>query len=217
MTKIIFDNDKGYDFLKGLKLTNFQQKKEIMERYNKSKAEVEKLVQEWETVKNMYTNMSTIATECDIPFKTENFQNKIYIIIAHESFDIIKENLKSNIEALESNLDNSLEFKYSLSTKGKVEFLKTSLQELYNIVDSMHLNQIHLEKLMRMSIMLQKTGDDAFFKLKQAEQYYKSIVDRIKENPLVMEILSVKEFFVETLALVSKTLKEIPDIDEHLS
>jgi hypothetical protein len=216
MTKIIFDNDKGYDFLKGLKLTNFQQKKEIMERYNKSKAEIEKLVQEWDTVKNMYTNMSKIATECDIPFKTENFQNKIYIIISHDSYDLVKENLKKNIEALESNLDSSLEFRYSLNTKGKVEFLKTSLQELYNIVDSMYTNQVQLEKLMKLSIMLQKTGDDAFFKLKQAEQYFKSIVDRVKDNPLVMEILAVKEFFVETLALVAKTLKEIPAINEHL-
>jgi hypothetical protein len=216
MTKIVFDNDRGYEFLKGLKLTNLQQKQSIMDRFNKHKSDVERLVQEWETVKNMYTNMSKIATECDIPFQTENFQNKIYIVITHDSYENIKENMNRNIKALEENLENGLEFKYSLNTRSKVEFLRTSLQELYGIVDSMFTNQVHLERLMKISIMLQKTGD-AFFKLKQAEQYFKSIIDRIIENPMVMEILAVKDFFVETLATVAKTLKEIPDVTGQLS
>jgi len=61
---------------------------------------------------------------------------------------------------------------------------------------------------------LQK-NHDMFMKLKQAESYYKSLVDYILDNPKIMELLKVKETIIDTNISLHKTLNELPsDIKE---
>jgi hypothetical protein len=214
LTKIIYEHEKGYETLKNLKLTNLQGKKEFIERFKKSRTEIDKIIQEWETVKSCYNSMSTIAGECEISFKTENYKDKKYIVISHSNYEFIKNSLSGNIKSLNDSLKIAIDFKFSVKSKSLMENLNENLTELYNIVNNMNNIQIDLEKLMSKSAIIHR-NNEAFYKLKQAEQIFKSLIDNVIERPQVMELLRVKEFFVETLETLTKTIGEIPHPD-HL-
>ncbi len=214
LTKIIYEHEKGYETLKNLKLTNLQGKKEYIERFKKSRAEVDKIILEWETVKNCYNNMSTIAGECEISFKTENYKDKKYIIISHSNYEFIKNSLNKNIKLLVESLKISEDFKHSVKSKTLMENLRDNLSDLNNIINTMNSIQLDLEKLMSKSAIIHR-NNEAFYKLKQAEQIFKSLIDNVIERPQVMEVLRVKEFFTETLETLTKTISEIP-LPEHL-
>lgn len=209
LTKIIYDNEKGQEAFKSLKLRDLQ-KSDVTDRYIKHKNDIERLVQEWEGVKNIYDIISQIASESDIIFRTENFRDKKYVVIQHENYTFIKNTFNKNIKQIDEHLLVAESFKYSTKTLLKFKNFKNSLTELYDIVENMEINQLLLEKNMLKSIALQKNAGDLFFKLKQAEQYFKGIIDFIVDQPRVMEVLKVKDVFKDSLHQISTTLSEIP-------
>jgi hypothetical protein len=103
LTKIIFDNDKGQDFLKSLKLKDIKTP-DIRERYAKNKVEIENIINEWEMVKNIFDIISKIAIECDINFHIEKLKDKQYSIISHNCYQEIKNVLNKNIHFLDENM-----------------------------------------------------------------------------------------------------------------
>jgi len=92
----------------------------------------------------------------------------------------------------------------------KVIDLKSKLAELHDIIEKLQNVQLHLEKHMSRSALLQKKSTDLFVKLKQAEKDYKILIDFIIEKPKIMNILSVKDFFKESIVTIEKVLSEIP-------
>lgn len=208
LTKLILENSKGQDALKTLKLTEIK-KKEITDRFGKNRLEIEKIVQEWENVKQIYDNISKIATECDIDFQTENFKDKKYIIIKHENFAYIKNILQKNISSIESGLSGVDNHKYSTRTVEKMQGFKVNLMDLFEIVEKLEYNQLNLERHMMNYAVLQ-SNTDLFVKLKQAEQHYKSLIEHVSKHSKVLEILKVKDTFKESLVTISKNLTEIP-------
>jgi hypothetical protein len=209
LTKIIYENEKGYETLKNLKLQNLPSKKEYIERFKKSRGEIDRIISEWETVKTCYSTMATIAADCEISFKTENYKDKKYIIISHQNYEFIKNNLNGNIKLLIEKLKIAADFKHSVTSKTLMENLKDNLTDLLNIINTMNTTQLDLEKLMSKSAIIHR-NNEAFYKLKQAEQIFKSLIDNVIERPQVMEVLRVKEFFTETLESLAKTIVEIP-------
>lgn len=207
-TKIVYDHDKGQDFLKGLKLIDFMRKKELVDKNREHRNEIDKIIEEWENVKSMNETISKVASECSMEFKMENYKDKKFVIITHESFKSIKENIHKNIKTLDDCVSEKENFRYSTRTLMKLNNFRNSLSELCDLVDHLENNQINLEKNMNKANILQK-NQDMFMKLKQAEQYYKSLVDFISENPQVMELLKVKDSLIDSNIALHKTLNEI--------
>ena len=86
-----------------------------------------------------------------------------------------------------------------------------------DIVDKFQITQLLLEKLMSMSSTLQKRSTDLFVKLKQAEKDFKILIDFIIEKPQVINILSVKDFFRDSINSIYKILNEIPAHSEEIN
>ena len=166
------------------------------------------MIEEWENVKSMNETISKVASECSMEFKMENYKDKKFVIITHESFKSIKENIHKNIKTLDDCVSEKENFRYSTRTLMKLNNFRNSLSELCDLVDHLENNQINLEKNMNKANILQK-NQDMFMKLKQAEQYYKSLVDFISENPQVMELLKVKDSLIDSNIALHKTLNEI--------
>jgi hypothetical protein len=112
LTKLIFDNDKGQDFLKGLKLKDLKLP-DIKEKYAKNKVEVENIINEWEMVKNIFDTISKIAIECDINFQIEKLKDKQYSIISHSCYQDIKNILNKNILFLDENMKSNFFLTFS--------------------------------------------------------------------------------------------------------
>ena len=134
-----------------------------------------------------------------------NFKEKKYIVISHENYNLIKSLLSKNIKIAEENLsllDNSKEV---INILKKVNEFKTKLLELLEIIEKMQSNQIILEKHMANSIQLQKKNTDMFVKLKQAEKHFKILVEFAMQEIKVMSVLTVRDYFKETIANISNT------------
>lgn len=214
-TKIVYDHERGQDYLKHLKLIDFMRKKELVEKNREHRTEIDKIIEEWENVKNMHEIISKVAKECEMRFKWGNFRDKKFIVIQQESYKEIKDNILKNIKTLEDCVAEKDIFRYSTRTLNKLHTFRSSLMELLDIIEHLEINQINLEKHMLRANSLQK-NHDMFMKLKQAESYYKSVIDHIQENPKVMELLRVKESIIDTNISLHKVLNELPhDEKQH--
>lgn len=207
-TKLVYDHEKGQDYLRNLKLSEVMRKKELAEKYRDSRNEIEKIIEEWENVKSMQEVITKVALECEVKFKLENFRDKKFIVIPHENYKQIKDLINKNIKTLEDCVAEKGDFKCSKNILMKLQAFKTSLTELYDLVDNLETNQYNLEKQMLRANILQK-NQDMFLKLKQAESIYKTIIDFVIDNPKVMELLKVKESIIDTNISLHKTLNEI--------
>jgi hypothetical protein len=218
MVRVLFpdkDLNRAQEFLKNIKFKEVLYSRAVLDKFKLSnKPEVEKLVQEWESVKMMYDILAKIANEIDIDFKTENFKDKKYIIISHENYHLIKTLLNRNVKEIEDNMAIVEGSKDKVNILIKVMDLKSKLAELHDIIDKLQNVQVHLEKHMSRSGVLQKKSTDLFVKLKQAEKDYKILIDFIIEKPKIMNVLSVKDFFKESILTIEKVLGEIP-IDKY--
>ena len=209
-TKVVYDHEKGQDFLRGLKLIDFMRKKELVEKNRDHRMEIDKIVEEWDNVKKMHECMAKVSTDINIEFKLCNFKDKKFIVISPESYKEIKDILNKNIKILEDCVSDKEIFQISNKIYMNLKSFKENLLELYDIVDKIEINQINLEKQMGRANLLQK-NQDMFMKLKQAESYYKSLIDQIEEKPKVLELLKVKEIVYECNLNLQKTIHEIPN------
>ena len=209
-TKVVYDHEKGQDFIQGLKLIDFMRKKELVEKNRDHRMEIDKIVEEWDNVKKMHECMAKVSTEINVEFKLCNFKDKKFIIIDQESYKEIKELLNRNIKILEDCVSDKEIFSVSNKIFINLKTFKESLLELYDIIDKIENNQINLERQMLRANVLQK-NQDSFMKLKQAESYYKSLIDHIEEKPKILDLLKVKEIIFECNMNLQKTLHDIPN------
>lgn len=208
-TRVVYDHEKGQDFLRGLKLIDFMRKKELVEKNRDHRMEIDKIVEEWENVKKMHECMGKVSQDLNVEFQLCNFKDKKFIIIQHESYKEIKDLLNKNIKVLEDCASDNELLQISNKIYINLKTFKDNLLELYEMIEKIEVNQINLEKQMNKANILQK-NQDMFMKLKQAESYFKSLIDHIDEKPKILELLKVKEIVYECNINLHKTLHDLP-------
>ena len=107
LTKIIFDNEKGQELLKNIKLKELRTP-EIKDKFNKAKATIESIVTEWETIKTNFEAMTKIMMEVDISIQLDNVKDKKFVIVTHSSFDQIKLALQKSIKMVDDNTPGTI-------------------------------------------------------------------------------------------------------------
>mmetsp|Transcript_1934 Transcript_1934/g.1983 ORF Transcript_1934/g.1983 Transcript_1934/m.1983 type:complete len:194 (-) Transcript_1934:66-647(-) len=181
---------------------------EVFENFNKNKTEIEKLISEWEAVRQIFDSVSKIAVDCEIEFETVNFKDKIYRVVKHDNFEQIKLVMEKNLEELTKNLEGVENFKYQSATVEKMKKFRKNMIELNDIIFTMEEQQKQLEgNMQRQDIYL---DPNAFAKLKEAEGSYKTIIERIHEKKAVMEVLKVRDFFKSALKEMKRAIDDIP-------
>ena len=212
-TKLVYDHEKGQDFLRSLKLIDFMKKKELVEKNRDHRSEIDKIVEEWENIKKMHECMAKVSNDIDVNFKLCNYKDKKFIIINPENYKEIKDLLNKNIKSLEDCVSDNQIFLISKKIFYNLKEFKDNLLELYDIIEKIENNQINLEKQMGRANILTK-NQDLFMKLKQAESYYKSLIDHLEESPKILELLRVKETIFEVNLNLQKILYEIANSEE---
>lgn len=204
------DINKAQEYLKNLKFKEILINKPNFLTKNNSKSELEKVIQDWETVKQIYDVIATISGELDVDIKTENFKDKKYIIISHSSFEKSKQVLTKAVKLTDENIflvESSLE---KINILKKAIDYKNKLLELHKTVDNLENTQLNLENLMNKSIILQKGDNDSFIKLKQAEQNYtKLIIHYFQHSPKLFDLLTYMDVLQDHINTVNIYLSEI--------
>lgn len=215
-TKLIYNHEKGQDYLKGLKFNEFFKNPQNIEKYKDSKTEVDKIVEEWENVKSNYDLMSKMLEDVNINFELENFKDKKFVVISKKNYETIRQKLDDNLKILGEAIEKNSNLKYSDISYQKLMSLKNTLLELCTFVENLEIAQGKLENNMIRANVLQKKAD-SFMKLKQAESFYKLIIEFILEHLFLMDILKVRESLNENIDSLNKALLELPfsNLDEN--
>jgi hypothetical protein len=208
-TKLVFQHEKGQAYLKSIKFNEFIRNPQNLEKYKENKQETDKLIEEWENVKAIYELISKTLQDCDVNFDLENFKDKKYIVISHETYSTIKNILVESIKTLEESLEKFDSFKYSNKTLIKLQNFKVNVCDLHELIMQIEACQSRLENNMLKANVLQK-NQDSFMKLKQAEQFYKNLIDFIQENPKFMNLLKVKDSINDILNSLNGVLEDLP-------
>jgi len=208
-TKLVFQHEKGQAYLKSIKFNEFIRNPQNLEKYKENKQETDKLIEEWENVKAIYELISKTLQNCDVNFELDNFKDKKYIVISHETYSIIKNILAESIKTLEESLEKFDSFKYSNKTLIKLQNFKVNVCDLHELIMQIEACQSRLENNMLKANVLQK-NHDSFMKLKQAEQFYKNLIDFIQENPKFMNLLKVKDSINDILNSLNGVLEDLP-------
>ncbi len=213
-TKQVFANEKGQSFLRNLKFCdvirplppNFNP---VLDKYKENKSEVEKIIEEWENIKSIYDVISKVMQDCEIFFELENFKDKKFVVISHENYTTIKNILIDCIKILEESQAKNESFKYSNKTLTKLVQFKNNISELYELILKLENCQIRLENNMSKATFIQK-NQDLFVKLKQAEQFYKQVIDVIIDKPNVVSMLKVRDAINDIMNSLIAILDELP-------
>ena len=208
-TKLIYNHEKGQDYLKSLKFNEYYKNPQNIEKFKENKTEVEKIVEEWEHVKSNYDLMSKMIEDVNINFEMENYKDKKFVVITKKNYENIRNKLDDNLKILNESIENNSNLKYSeKSLKNQVEF-KNTLIDLYEFIDNLEIAQQKLENNMSRAAVLQKKAD-SFMKLKQAESFYKLIVEFILDHIYLLDLLKVKDSLYENINSLNKALLELP-------
>lgn len=155
-TRIVFKNEKGQDFIRNIIFKQLMSS-EVFDNFKSQKDKIEKLLDEWESIRNIFESVSKIAVDCDIEFVTCNFKDRYYVIVKHDNFVNIKSVLSRNLEELEKNLEGVEKFQYQSPTVEKLKKFKKNMKELEDIISTMEEQQLYLEKMMERSDIYQNT------------------------------------------------------------
>jgi hypothetical protein len=185
-------------------------KKELVEKNRDHRNDIDKIIEEWENVKKIHECMAKVSLEVSFNFKLTNYKDKKFVIIDRENYKEIKDLLNKNLKTLDDSVSDNDIFLISNKFYLNMKAFKDNLLELYDIIEKIEINQIHLEKQMDKASILLK-HQDIFLKLKQAESFYKSLIDHIEEKPVILDLLKVKDFIYEVNMNLQKVLHEIPN------
>jgi hypothetical protein len=180
-----------------------------IDKYKENKLEVEKVVEEWESVKANYDLMSKMIQEININFELENFKDKKFVVISKKNYFVIKKSLDDNLKILNDSIEKNANLKFSdKSLKNQIEF-KNTLIELFEFINNLEIVQNGLENNMSRAIVIQKRAE-SFMKLKQAESFYKIIIEFILEHIYLLDVLKVRDSLNENIESLNKILLELP-------
>jgi len=153
--------------------------------------------------------LAKVLEDVSINFEVENYKSKKFLIIPKKNYEFIRKKLDDNIKILNESIEKNSCLKFSdKSQKDQIEF-KNSLNDINEFLDNLEILQKRLENNMSRANVLQKKPE-VFMKLKQAESFFKLIIEFIIEHNYLLDIIKVKDSINENIDLLNKSLLELP-------
>ena len=179
------DDEDAQAAFENLKFFDIQKYNKSLE---KSKNEIEKLVEEWNIIHNMHEIEPKIVSEIDIEFTGDKYNKKEFPIINHESFENILQALETNINLVDEKLREIEEPKDEIIIVKTFKDIKEMINDIYKIIKELKEVQFNLEKLMDQNAEIKKKPE-SFVLLKQAEKQFRGL----------MEILTAKKMKIKSV------------------
>ena len=175
----------------------------------KSRAEMEKLVEEWKIIHNMHDIEPQIVSEIDIEFVPDKYNKKEYPIINHESFENILKALETNINLVDKKLSELEEPKDEIIVVKTFKEIKEMMNDMNKIIIQLKEVQLNLEKLMDQNAEIKKKPE-SFVLLKQAEKQYRGLMDILSAKKMkIKSVYFEKDKFVNNLKELEKLFGDI--------
>ena len=176
---------------------------------DQSRSDIEKVVDEWQIINNMYEIEPKMVTEIDIEFSLEKYNQKEYYIISKESFEKVLEALKKNINLVDEKLGELKDPRDEIIVVKTFKEMKGMMVEMQKIIKQLQEVQISLEKLMDQSAQIKKKYD-CHVLLKQAEKQYKGLMDIIiSKKHKIKGVYFEKDKFIERIGELTKLFNDI--------
>ena len=200
------DDEDAQAAFENLKFFDIQKYNRTLE---KSKAEMEKLIEEWKIIYNMHEIEPNIVSEIDIEFVPDKYNKKEFPIINHESFEKVLQALETNINLVNEKLGEIEEPKDEIIVVKTFKEIKEMMNDMNTIIKELKEVQLNLEKLMDQNAEIKKKPE-SFVLLKQAEKQFRGLMEIL--NAKKMKIKSVyfeKEKFNTNLKELEKLFGDI--------
>ena len=179
------DDEDAQAAFENLKFFDIQKFNKTLE---KSKNEIEKLVEEWKIIHNMHDIEPKIVAEIDIEFVGDKYNKKEFPIINHESFEKVLKALETNINLVDEKLKELEEPKDEIIVVKTFKEIKEMMNDMNKIIKELKNAQMNLEKLMDQNADIKKKPE-SFVLLKQAEKQFRGL----------MEILTAKKMKIKSV------------------
>ena len=200
------DDEDAQAAFENLKFFDIQKYNRTLE---KSKSEMEKLIEEWKIIYNMHEIEPNIVSEIDIEFVPDKYNKKEFPIINHESFEKVLQALETNINLVNEKLNEIEEPKDEIIVVKTFKEIKEMMNDMNSIIKELKEVQLNLEKLMDQNAEIKKKPE-SFVLLKQAEKQFRGLMEIL--NAKKMKIKSVyfeKEKFNTNLKELEKLFGDI--------
>ena len=200
------DDVNAQDAFENLKFFDIQKYNRTLE---KSKSEMEKLIEEWKIIYNMHEIEPNIVSEIDIEFVPDKYNKKEFPIINHESFEKVLQALETNINLVNEKLNEIEQPKDEIIVVKTFKEIKEMMNDMNTIIKELKEVQLNLEKLMDQNAEIKKKPE-SFVLLKQAEKQFRGLMEIL--NAKKMKIKSVyfeKEKFNTNLKELEKLFGDI--------
>jgi hypothetical protein len=179
------DDEDAQAAFENLKFFDIQKYNKTLE---KSKSEIEKIVDEWKIIHNMHEIEPKIVAEIDIEFVGDKYNKKEFPIINHESFETVLQALETNLNKIDEKLKELEEPKDEIIVVKTFKEIREMIVEMIKIIKDLKEVQMNLEKLMEQSAEIKKKSEN-FVLLKQAEKQFRGL----------MEILTAKKMKIKSV------------------
>jgi hypothetical protein len=175
----------------------------------KSRPEMEKLIEEWKIIHNMHDIEPQIVSEIDIEFVPDKYNKKEYPIINHEPFENILKALDTNINLVDKKLSELEEPKDEIIVVKTFKEIKEMMNDMNKIIIELKEVQLNLEKLMDQNAEIKKKPE-SFVLLKQAEKQYRGLMDILSAKKMkIKSVYFEKDKFVNNLKELEKLFGDI--------
>ena len=179
------DDEDAQAAFENLKFFDIQKYSKTLE---KSKTEIEKIIEEWKIIHNMHEIEPKIVAEIDIDFIGDKYNKKEFPIINHESFENVLKVLETNNNLVDEKLKELEDPKDEIIVVKTFKDIREMIIEMNKIIKDLKNVQMNLEKLMDQSAEIKKKSEN-FVLLKQAEKQFRGL----------MEILSAKKMKIKNV------------------
>ena len=174
-----------------------------------SRSEIEKVVDEWKIINNMYEMEPKMVTEIDIEFTLEKYNQKEYYIINSESFENVLKALSKNIGLVDEQLNEFEQPKDEIIVVKTFKEMKGMMTEMQKIIKQLQDVQNNLIKLMDQSMQIKKKPV-CHMCLKQAEKQFKGLMDLLVSKKLKIKgVYFEKDKFIAGIDELTKNFSEI--------
>jgi hypothetical protein len=200
------DDEDAQAAFENLKFFDIQKYSKSLE---KSRQEMEKLIEEWKIVHNMHDIEPQIVAEIDIEFVPDKYNKKEYPIINHESFENILKALETNINLVDKKLTELEEPRDEIIVVKTFKEIKEMMNDMNKIIKQLKEVQLNLETLMDQNAEIKKKPE-SFVLLKQAEKQFRGLMDILNAKKLkIKSVYFEKDKFINNLKELEKLFGDI--------
>ena len=119
----------------------------------KSKTEIEKIIEEWKIIHNMHEIEPKIVAEIDIDFIGDKYNKKEFPIINHESFENVLKVLETNNNLVDEKLKELEDPKDEIIVVKTFKDIREMIIEMNKIIKDLKNVQMNLEKSFKVMIL----------------------------------------------------------------